>query len=97
MGRAGLGQWRGWVWVSGEGRSGPVERQWVWVSGGVGLGQWRGGSGSVGRVGLGQWGGWVWVSGEGGLAASSLSEDERLAQMALLINTASLAIFLTAT
>ena len=51
----------------------------------------------MGMVGLGQWGGWVWVSGEGGLAASSLSEDERLAQMALLINTASLAIFLTAT
>lgn len=82
MERVGLGQWRGQVWASGEG---------------VGLGQWRGGSGSVGRVGLGQWGGWVWVSGEGGLAASSLSEDERLAQMALLINTASLAIFLTAT
>ena len=74
MERAGLGQWRGWVWVSGEG-----------------------GSGSVERAGLGQWGGRVWVSGAGRLAASSLSEDERLAQTALLINTAALAILLTAT
>ena len=120
VGRVGLGQWRGWARVSGEGGSGSVERAglgqwggWVWVSGEggsgsverVGLGQWRGwvwvsgegGPGSVERVGLGQWGGWVWVSGEGGLAAASLSEDEKLAQTALLINTASLAIFLTAT
>ena len=51
VGRAGLGQWRGRVWVSGEGGSGSVGR--------VGLGQWRGqvwvsgegGSGSVERAG----------------------------------------------
>lgn len=46
---------------------------------------------------VGQWRGRVWVCREGGLAASSLSEDERFAQTTLFINTAALAIFLTAT